>query len=344
MGIALITGAGGLVGSTSVDFLVKKFNKVIGIENNSRKTFFGDNASIQSNLNRLETLPNFQNYQVDIRNYNELEVIFKNYAIDLIIHTAAQPSHDWSKNVIIDFNINANGSLNLLELTSQYCPNSVFIFTSTNKVYGDSPNYLPFKELETRYDLSDTHQYYNGIDESMSIDNSLHTFFGVSKAAADLLTQEYSKYRGLKTGVFRCGCITGKNHQGVELHGFLSYLVKCVVNDLPYSIFGYKGKQVRDNIHASDLVSAFYQFYLNPNPGNVYNMGGGRDCNCSVIEAIAIVEKLTNKSLNRRYVDENRVGDHQWWITNCNKFQSHYPTWKCNYNLENIILEIINEY
>lgn len=342
MRTALITGAGGLVGSTSVKFLQDKFDQIIGIENNCRAKFFGNAGSIEKNLALLQTIKNFRNYEVDIRDYDNLTEVFKQNKVDLVIHTAAQPSHDWSKNVTVDFNVNAVGTLNVLELTRQHSPDAVFIFTSTNKVYGNTPNLLPLKDLETRCELPADHAYYNGIDETMSIDRSLHTFFGVSKAAADLLTQEYARYTGLKTGVFRCGCITGKDHQGVPLHGFLSYLVKCAIHREPYTVIGYRGKQVRDNIHAEDLVAAFYEFYKNPRAGEVYNIGGGRANSCSVIEAIALAEKLTKVKMNYTITDEARIGDHRWWVSSNQKFINHFPAWRCKHNLERIIEGISN--
>lgn len=268
-------------------------------------------------------------------------MLFKEYKdIELVIHTAGQPSHDWSKNVVEDYEINAIGTLNLLDLTKQKFPNAVFIFTSTNKVYGDSPNLLPLKELNTRFDLPVDHPFYNGINDSMSIDGSLHTFFGVSKASADLLTQEYGR-QGLKTGVFRCGCITGKAHKGVRLHGFLSYLVKCTASGEPYTIHGYKGKQVRDNIHANDLAAAFYEFYKSPRPGEVYNIGGGRRNSCSVLEAIELAQEMTKKKLKYDFTDECRMGDHCWWISDNKKFTNHFPSWECEHTLNTIIKEMV---
>lgn len=337
---ALITGAGGLVGSASVRFLQDKFDQIIGIENNCRAKFFGKDGSIEKNLLLLHNIKNFHNYDVDIRDYDALATVFSQNKVDLVIHTAAQPSHDWSKNVIVDFNVNAVGTLNVLEATRQHS-DAVFIFTSTNKVYGNTPNFLPLKDLETRCELPADHAYYNGVDESMSIDTSLHTFFGVSKAAADLLTQEYARYAGLRTGVFRCGCITGKDHQGVPLHGFLSYLTKCAIHREPYTVIGYHGKQVRDNIHAEDLAAAFYEFYKNPRPGEVYNIGGGRDNSCSVIEAIALAEKLAKVKMDYTITNEARTGDHRWWISSNQKFKNHFPAWKCEHNLERIIAEMV---
>lgn len=345
MSVVLITGSSGLIGSESVSFFASKFDKVIGIDNDLRKYFFGNEASTDWNTNRLKI--NFDNYihnNIDIRNYNELEVIFKNYAtsIDLIIHTAAQPSHDWAaKEPITDFTVNANGTLNLLELTRQYCPNAVFIFTSTNKVYGDTPNNLPLIELESRWEIDESHAYFkHGIDESMSIDQSKHSLFGASKVAADLLVQEYGRYFNMKTGVFRGGCLTGPNHSGTQLHGFLAYLMKCAISKQEYTIFGYKGKQVRDNIHSNDLVNMFWHFYKNPQIGEVYNAGGGRYSNCSMIEAIKICEEITGNKFNYKYSDQNRSGDHIWYISNLNKFKKDYPDWTWEYDLVKTLNEI----
>ena len=345
MSVVLITGSSGLIGSESVSFFASKFDKVIGIDNDLRKYFFGNEASTSWNTNRLKI--NFDNYvhnDIDIRNYNELEVIFKNYAssIDLIIHTAAQPSHDWAaKEPITDFTVNANGTLNLLELTRQYCPSAVFIFTSTNKVYGDTPNNLPLVELESRWEIDESHAYFkHGIDESMSIDQSKHSLFGASKVAADLLVQEYGRYFNMKTGVFRGGCLTGPNHSGTQLHGFLAYLMKCAISKQEYTIFGYKGKQVRDNIHSNDLVNMFWHFYRNPQIGEVYNAGGGRFSNCSMLEAIKICEEITGNKFKYKYSDQNRSGDHIWYISNLNKFKEDYPEWTWEYDLVKTLNEI----
>ncbi|MDT9250727.1 MAG: NAD-dependent epimerase/dehydratase family protein, partial [Limnospira sp. PMC 1291.21] len=263
--------------------------------------------------------------------------------IDLIIHTAAQPSHDWAaKDPHTDFTVNANGTLNLLEATRQFCPNSVFIFTSTNKVYGDTPNYMPLKELETRWEIDPSHQYANGIDESMTIDNSKHSLFGASKVSADILVQEYGKYFGLKTASFRGGCLTGPFHSGTQLHGFLAYLMKCTIMGEPYTIFGYKGKQVRDNIHSYDLVNAFYHFYQNPRSGEVYNIGGSRHSHCSMMEAISLCEEIVGKKLQSVYAENNRIGDHVWYVSDVRKFAAHYPQWKYKYNLVKILEEMYN--
>jgi CDP-paratose 2-epimerase len=349
MKIALITGSGGLIGSESVDFFASKFDYIIGIDNNQREVFFGKDASVEWNLNRIKAkTKNYKHYSYDIRNYGEIEKIFKEYGKDigLVIHAAAQPSHDWAaKEPLTDFNVNAVGTLNLLELTHNYCPESVFIFTSTNKVYGDNPNYLPLVELEERWEIDTAHPYYkNGIDENMSLDQTKHSLFGVSKAAADLLVQEYGKYFGMKTGVFRGGCLTGPNHSGTQLHGFLSYLMKCAVSGDKYTIFGYKGKQVRDNIHSHDLVNMFWHFYQKPRPGEVYNAGGGRFSNCSMLEAIKMCEQITGKKMNYSYTDTNRIGDHIWWISDLSKFKSHYPQWNWQYNVQDILTQIYDNF
>jgi CDP-paratose 2-epimerase len=347
MKIAIVTGSAGLIGSESVDFLSSRFDKVIGIDNNLRAYFFGENASTDWNRKHLEeTYSNYIHYGTDIRNYKEMEIIFKKYSSDikLIIHTAAQPSHDWAANEpITDFTVNANGTLNMLELTRTYCSDAVFIYTSTNKVYGDTPNYLPLVELETRWEIDKSHKFFkNGIDESMSVDHSKHSLFGASKLSADILSQEYGRYFNMNIGVFRGGCLTGPNHSGTMLHGFLSYLMKCAITGEHYTIYGYKGKQVRDNIHSWDLVNMFWQFYQNPRHGEAYNAGGGRHSNCSMTEAIAIAEKLTGKKMNYSYTETNRIGDHIWYISDLSKFKSHFPQWNWKYSLEDIMLQIYN--
>ncbi len=345
MKTVIVTGAAGLIGSESVKFFCEKIFNVVGIDNNMRSYFFGDEASTVWKLDQLDSdYTNFKNYSVDIRNYDDISTIFKEYNndIELVIHTAAQPSHDWAaKEPFTDFSINALGTLNLLEATRHFCPNAAFIFTSTNKVYGDTPNYLPLIELDTRWELDPTHDYYtHGIKENMSIDNSKHSIFGASKVAADIMVQEYGKYFGLNTGIFRGGCLTGPNHSGAELHGFLAYLMKCAATKKEYNIFGYKGKQVRDNIHSYDLVNAFYHYYLAPKKGEVYNIGGSRFSNCSMQEAISYCEKITGNGMNINYLDENRVGDHIWWIGDIRKFENHFPEWKLTKNVETILGEI----
>jgi CDP-paratose 2-epimerase len=348
MKIAIITGSAGLIGSEAVDFFSKKFDKIIGIDNNMRKYFFGNDASTEWNRKQIESkYPNYKHYDYDIRNFSELEKIFKEYNNDicLVIHTAAQPSHDWAaKEPITDFTVNANGTLNMLELTHLYCKDAVFIFTSTNKVYGDNPNYLPLIELEDRWELDEKHIYYkNGINESMSIDNTKHSLFGASKVAADVLVQEYGKYFNMHTAIFRGGCLTGPKHSGTQLHGFLSYLMKCALTGDHYSVFGYKGKQVRDNIHSFDLVNMFWHFYNKPRNGEVYNAGGSRYSNCSMKEGIAICEKIVGKKMNYTYSETNRIGDHIWWISDVSKFKEHYPNWQYKYNLQDILIQIYEE-
>ena len=348
MKIAIVTGCSGLIGSQSVKFLSEKGFIVVGIDNHMRGYFFGDESSTKDITEQLIIdYPSFIFENCDIRNYINLETIFKKYNTDiqLIIHTAAQPSHDWaSKEPITDFTINANGTLNLLELTRLNCPNATFIFTSTNKVYGDRPNTLNVIENETRYEYYQNGDLSLGVNELMSIDNSTHSLFGVSKTSADLLCQEYGKYFKLKVGIFRGGCLTGPNHKSTELHGFLSYLIKCVVTDKNYTIIGYKGKQVRDNIHSEDLLEAFWQFHLNPKYGEVYNIGGGRENSISIIEAINLTNQTLNKNWDKYDVNEtNRIGDHIWYITDLTKFKNDYPDWSLKHNLNSIVHSIINQ-
>ena len=348
MSVVLITGSCGLVGSESVKFFTSKGFEVVGIDNNFRLKFFGkdgDTRWVKKNLIKLHK--NYIHKNIDIRNYLALENIFKKYknSIKLIIHSAAQPSHDWAKKEpFVDFNINALGTLNLLNLTKKYSHNAPFIFLSTNKVYGDNPNLLPLKELVNRWEILKKNKFSKGIDESMSLDNCVHSFFGASKAYADLIVQEYGKNEGLKTVCFRAGCITGPNHSGARLHGFLSYLVKSSIRHKAYSIYGYKGKQVRDNIHSSDLVKCFWSYFKNPKVGEVYNIGGGRKSNCSIIEALNYVESLANVKVKKIYHKTNRVGDHIWYISNTEKFRKHYPNWKQRYGTEQIIEELINNF
>lgn len=345
MKTVIVTGCGGLIGKESVEFFIAKGFRVIGIDNNMREYFFGKDGSIISSLINLAEYQNFELHSVDIRSYESLERIFSNNSSDIeaIIHAAAQPSHDWAaKEPFTDFNINATATLNLLELTREYCPKATFIFTSTNKVYGDNPNYLPLVELETRFELPQDHEYFKGLNEEFSIDGTKHSLFGCSKLSADVYVQEYGKYFGMNTVVFRGGCLTGSKHKGAELHGFLNYLVKCNKEGRTYNVFGYKGKQVRDNIHSSDLVAAFYEVYLNPKSGVVYNIGGSRYSNCSLIEAVNIIKDITLVDTKLNYVDQNRSGDHIWWISDVTKFQQDYPSWSHKYSIEDILKEIIN--
>jgi len=288
--------------------------------------------------------PNFSPKSADIRDFSAVSDIFRDFGrdIELVIHTAAQPSHDWAaREPFTDFGVNANGTLNMLEATRQFCPDAVFIFTSTNKVYGDNPNLLPLVELDTRWEIDVNHPYFtHGIDENMSIDHCKHSLFGASKVAADVMVQEYGKYFGMKTGLIRGGCLTGPRHSAAELHGFLAYLMKCAITGKEYRIFGYKGKQVRDNIHSEDLINAFWHFYQAPRRGEAYNMGGSRFSNCSMQEAIVLCEKITGRKMNTRYTEDNRVGDHIWWISDVFKFKSHYPEWNLTKNVEDILTEI----
>lgn len=342
--VILITGSGGLVGSeVSLYFLSKGF-EVVGIDNNMRSYFFGERGSTQKMVSSLQDYRNYRHFQADIRDQNSIDQVFNQYGIDidLVVHCAAQPSHDWAaKEPHTDFGVNAVGTLNMLESYRQHSPEAAFIFTSTNKVYGDRPNSYKYDELETRFEAPEKSEFYLGFDETLSIDNSTHSIFGASKVAADVLVQEYGRYFGLKTACFRGGCLTGPSHSGVELHGFLSYLVKCVVHGNKYTVFGYKGKQVRDNIHSHDLANAFYEFYKNPRSGEVYNIGGGRFSNCSMLEAISITEELAGKKLDYSYVDQNRIGDHLWWISDTRKFETHYPQWKREYDIKAIIEDIV---
>lgn len=340
---ALVTGSAGLIGSESVKFLADKDYEIVGIDNNMREYFFGKEASTDWNRQKLEEKfkKQYTHYKADIRDQDAVEKIFKDHTFDIIIHTAAQPSHDWAvKEPITDFTVNALGTLVMLENYRKYSPEATFIFTSTNKVYGDRPNTLPLKELELRYELPENHRYYKGIDESMSIDDSKHSIFGASKVAADIMVQEYGKYFGLHTGVFRGGCLTGPAHSGTQLHGFLAYLVKCVATGTKYTIFGYKGKQVRDNIHSYDLVNMFWNYHQNPRCGEVYNAGGARNSNISMLEAIQKLEKILGKKADYEYKDSNRIGDHIWYISDVSKFKSHYPDWDFTYNIDQILEEM----
>lgn len=348
MKIALVTGSAGLIGSEAAKFFHEKGFCIVGLDNDMRSYFFGDAASTKWKKDELqETLENYIHRNVDIRDQKELEEVFKEFSsdIEVIIHTAAQPSHDWAaKEPFTDFTVNANGTLNLLECTRNFCKDASFIFTSTNKVYGDTPNYLPLEEKELRWELDSSHNYFdNGIDESMSIDNTKHSLFGASKVAADVLVQEYGKYFGMNTVCFRGGCLTGPAHSGTELHGFLAYLVKCAIIGNKYTIFGYKGKQVRDNIHSYDLVNAFWSYHQSPRSGEVYNIGGSRHSNCSILEAIEIIKDLSGESLNFDVSEDNRIGDHIWWISDVNKFKNHYPEWEYKYDVKMILKEITDE-
>ncbi len=345
MKYVLITGSCGLVGAEAANFFSKKKFKVLGIDNNFRKKFFGNTGSVEWSKKFLKkNLKNYIHYDIDVSNYKSLENVFKKYnkKIKCIIHSAAQPSHDWAKkNISLDFKVNAIGTLNMLELFKKYCSNSVFIQLSTNKVYGDTPNKIKLIEKKNRFEVSKFSKFYSGISSEMSIDNSVHSFFGVSKCSADLITQEFGKNLGLKTVVFRLGCITGPGHSGAELHGFLSYLIKCNIRNHKYNIFGYKGKQVRDNIHSKDLVNAFWEFFKNPKRGEIYNLGGGRKNSCSVLEAIKKIEKISKIKQSFKILKKNRVGDHKWYITDNSKFSKDFKNWKLRRSLTNILVEMI---
>lgn len=346
MKVIIITGSSGLIGSESVKFFIKKGYKVLGIDNNLRKYFFGNDGDTKWQLNNLKKIKNYNHFNYDIRNYKKIENIFKKFGkkIEAIIHCAAQPSHDWaSKEPITDFSINATGTINLLELTRRFAQNAKFIFMSTNKVYGDTPNKISLVENYSRYEPKDIRLKKKGISEKMSIDDSKHSIFGASKVAADIAVQEYGKYFNLNTVCFRGGCLTGPSHSGAELHGFLSYLVKCCLSGKLYTIYGYKGKQVRDNIHSNDLVKMFWEYIKKPTKGEVYNVGGGIKNSCSILEAIKMIEIKTGKKMLFKFSKKNRAGDHIWYVSNLHKFKKAYPKWRMSHNLDKIISDIIKE-
>jgi CDP-paratose 2-epimerase len=344
MDVAIITGSAGLIGSEAAHFFADQGLNIVGVDNDMRRHFFGADASTAWNLQRVQASPRYTHIDADIRDTDAMEALFRRYAgsIATVIHAAAQPSHDWAaKEPFTDFTINANGTLVLLEMTRRHAPHSPFIYMSTNKVYGDTPNRLPLIEQATRWECDPSHRFAeHGIDESMSIDASMHSLFGVSKASADLMVQEYGRYFHIPTGCFRGGCLTGPAHSGAPLHGFLSWLVKCAVSGQPYTVSGYKSKQVRDNIHSADLVKALWYFFRNPRVAEVYNIGGGRHSHCSMLEAIAICERLTSRPMNWSYSEYNRPGDHIWWISDVRKFQGHYREWRCRYDLQELMREI----
>jgi CDP-paratose 2-epimerase len=345
LSVAIVTGSAGLIGSEAVTYFASLGLDVVGIDNGMRAEFFGTDASTKWVRDKLTLeIPKYHHNEIDIRDPEAVGKVFERYGKDiaLIIHTAAQPSHDWAaSNPTMDFTVNANGTSVLLEATRKYNKDAVFIFTSTNKVYGDTPNFLPLVEQETRWEIDSSHSYAkNGIPETMSIDHTTHSLFGVSKVAADVLVQEYGRYFGMKTACFRGGCLTGPRHSGTQLHGFLAYLMKCAFTGTPYSIFGYKSKQVRDNIHSNDVMRAFHEFFKNPRQGEVYNIGGGRHSNCSMLEAIQLAEGITGNKFKSRYVEENRRGDHIWYISDLSHFQEHYPQWKLQYDVPQILREI----
>jgi CDP-paratose 2-epimerase len=342
---AIVTGSGGLIGSESVARLVSEGFDVVGLENDMRAEFFGPSASTAPTSRRLTAAypSEFRSIDLDIRDAAGVDAVFAEHAagLELIVHTAAQPSHDWAARAPhVDFSINATGTLKLLESARRHAPDASFVFCSTNKVYGDLPNQLPLVETATRLELPEDHRYYAGIDTTMSIDRSTHSLFGVSKAAADLQVQEYGRYFDMPTVCFRGGCLTGPNHAGARLHGFLSYLMKCAVAGEPYTVFGYRAKQVRDNIHSADLVDAFLAFHRAPQAAAVYNIGGGRLSNCSMLEAIEACERISGRELQWELADTNRVGDHKWWISDLADFAADYPEWKLRYDVDAILREI----
>jgi CDP-paratose 2-epimerase len=345
LSVAIVTGSAGLIGSEAVTYFASLGLDIVGIDNGMRAEYFGPDASTKWVQDKLQReIPKYTHNEIDIRDPEAIGKVFKRYSkeIALVIHTAAQPSHDWAaSNPTMDFTVNANGTSVLLEATRKHAKDAVFIFTSTNKVYGDAPNYLPLIEKDTRWEIDPTHPYAKkGIPETMSIDHTTHSLFGVSKVAADVLVQEYGRYFGMNTACFRGGCLTGPRHSGTQLHGFLAYLMKCAITGVPYSIFGYKSKQVRDNIHSADLIRGFHEFFKKPRQGEVYNIGGGRHSNCSMLEAIQLAEGITGKPFKSRYVDENRRGDHIWWISDLSHFERQYPDWKLHYDVPQILREI----
>lgn len=347
MKVAVVTGSGGLIGSESVRFFSKYFSYIVGLDNDSRRLFFGDEASTQWSTESLKSeIENFRHEPIDVCDKTSIDKLFNRYGNDiaLVIHTAAQPSHDWAaSNPTLDFQVNANATLNLLEATRKFSEKAVFIHCSTNKVYGDNPNLLPLVETEFRWEIENAHPFSkNGINESMSVDATMHSLFGASKLAADILVQEYGRYFGMKTAVFRGGCLSGPLHSGTKLHGFLSYLIKSALVKRPYVVLGYKGKQVRDNIHSFDLVSMFWEFFKNPKSGEVYNAGGSRFSNCSILEAISLIETITNSKMQVEYIDSPRRGDHIWYISDISKFKRDYPNWRYKFSLTEIVEQSIN--
>ena len=344
MPIALVTGSGGLIGSETVKFYVGQGFDVIGLENDMRARFFGPDASTRPNTEKLvESLDTFTSLELDIRDRDGVEKVFRDYAKDLavVVHTAAQPSHDWAaRDPHMDFTVNANGTLNLLQAAREHAPDVPFVFTSTNKVYGDRPNYLPLQDLGKRLELPEDHEYFPGVPTTMSIDHTMHSLFGASKVAADVLVQEYGRYFDMPTVCFRGGCLTGPAHAGAQLHGFLSYLMKCTVTGDKYTVFGYEGKQVRDNIHSADVVQAFEAFRVAPRSAAVYNLGGGRESNVSMLEAIEKCQEIAGKELDWELSDQARAGDHRWWVSDLSEFQRDYPDFKLTYGIDAVLQEI----
>lgn len=349
MKTAVVTGSAGLIGAEAVHFFAAKGFRIVGIDNDMRARFFGAEASTDWCRKELEqTVENYTHESADIRDAAAIDRIFAAYNtdIDLIIHAAAQPSHDWAaREPETDFTVNAIGTLVLLEATRRHCPVAKFIFLSTNKVYGDNPNRLPLVERETRWELDEKHAWFeHGIPETLSIDQCKHSLFGASKASADLMVQEYGRYFGMNTVAFRGGCLTGGRHSGTELHGFLSYLMRCCLTGTPYTVYGYEGKQVRDNIHAYDLVNKFWHYYKNPRPGEVYNTGGSRHSHCSLREAVALCEEISGKRMTTEYKEANRIGDHIWYVSDVRKFKAHYPEWNYRYGLRDILTQVNDQW
>ena len=338
----LVTGSSGLIGSEAVLFFDRMGFSVTGIDNNMRGDFFGPQGDTTSNRQRLESeCRNYRHIALDIRDRAGVDRLFRAGRFELVIHAAAQPSHDLAaKRPFDDFDVNAVGTLNLLEACRQHTPDAVFILMSTNKVYGDGPNHIPLREMETRWDYADP-QYEQGIPETFPVDNTLHSLFGVSKLAGDVLAQEYGRYFGMRTGIFRGGCLTGPQHAGVELHGFLNYLVLVALREGPYTIFGYKGKQVRDQIHSHDVISAFWHFAQNPRPGEVYNLGGGRENAASLLECVEMIADVCGKRPKLTYSDQNRIGDHICYYSDLRKLRTHYPEWRLTYSLPQIIEQMV---
>ncbi len=345
MSVVVITGSCGLIGAEAVRYYAAQGMDVVGIDNNLREHFFGADGSTAWVRERLiADVKTYTHVDADIRDTEAMDRLFAKHgkAIALVVHAAAQPSHDWAaRDPFMDFSVNATGTLVLLEATRRHCPDAVFIFTSTNKVYGDTPNQLPLLEEKTRWTIDPSHRFVKGIDESMTVDQSTHSLFGASKLAADVLVQEYGRYFGMRTGVFRGGCLTGPGHSGAQLHGFLAYLVKCAVTGRPYTVFGYKAKQVRDNIHSADLLTAFDAFFRRPGIAQVYNIGGGMESNCSMLEAITLAEKAAGREMTWTYDETNRVGDHIWYISDLTRFRTHYPEWSLRYDVKAIIEQIV---
>jgi CDP-paratose 2-epimerase len=334
-----------LIGSEAVRHFAKLGLTVAGVDNDMRRYFFGEDGTTAWNVQQLqkELGAGYEHHSVDIRDRDGLAKVFQRYGGDVaaVIHTAAQPSHDWAvKEPYTDFDINAVGTLNMLENTRQHAIEAPFLHCSTNKVYGDTPNRLPLVEQDTRWEIDPSHTYVDGIREDMSIDATLHSIFGASKVAGDVMVQEYGRYFDMKTAVFRGGTLTGPAHSAAELHGFLAYVMRCAMERRTYNIYGYQGKQVRDAIHCNDVVSAFEAFFRNPRRAEVYNIGGGRHSNCSNLEAFALAEKISGNQMNTVYVEQNRVGDHIWWIGSNARFQEHYPDWKLTYDVPAILQEI----